>query len=148
MGDHFFGCDICQDVCPWNRKTLHKLFSTKPSAPVATSKNSASVKENSTGESVKSKDSNPDANAWTTSTKESMTEELQWILSLSNKQLLRELHGLPLLRAGAKGLKRNALIVIGNEQITALQSSVEKYLSHPSLGELAQWAIDRIEESR
>ncbi len=32
MGAHVFGCDICQDVCPWNRKapfTLNPAFSAR-----------------------------------------------------------------------------------------------------------------------
>ena len=36
MGPHVFGCDICQDVCPWNRRaprTNETIFRPKEFAP-------------------------------------------------------------------------------------------------------------------
>ena len=36
IGGHVFGCDICQDVCPWNRKapvTADSVFEPRPEGP-------------------------------------------------------------------------------------------------------------------
>ena len=106
MGDWFFGCDICQTVCPWNIK-LHKM------------------KDNFAQASSPSD--------------EGLIEDLRYILNASNKELMRKFKDTPLTRAGGRGLKRNALIVIGNKKLRSLKSDVEKYLSHEQLGELAEW---------
>lgn len=107
FSDLFFGCDICQTVCPWNIKVRDLI-----SPPI-----------------------------------EDPTEDLQLILTSSNKTLLRLFAGTPLSRAGGRGLKRNALIVIGNKKIRSLKNEVVAFLQDPELGELAQWTMDKLSDS-
>jgi epoxyqueuosine reductase len=115
MGDHFFGCDICQSVCPWNQKAL-------------------------------------DISPWETESKRilneqtrlNLQEDLEYILNTSNKELERTFRYTPLARSRGFGLKRNALLVIGNQQLTSLIPTVKKLILDPRLGELAHWALDRL----
>jgi len=114
IGDWFFGCDLCQTVCPWNQKAF---------------KNQLSI------ELVQNKSAD-EATA--------LEEELRWILTSSSKGLEKSLAGTPLSRAGGFGLKRNALIVVANRGMLALRTEVEALVDHPKLGELAQWALGRL----
>lgn len=110
FGSWLFGCDICQDVCPWNKKKLLKteLFSTADS--------------------------------------DQQRKELEWILTASNKEIGRKLHGSALARAAGTKLKRNALIVIANNKILSLRKNVHDLLQHPQLAELAQWTLNQLDQ--
>ncbi len=71
-------------------------------------------------------------------------DELRWILDSSNKQIQKSLKGTALMRAAGNKLKRNALIVVANCNIVELRDSVNKFLEHHYLGELAQWCLDQL----
>ena len=116
IGDWFFGCDLCQTVCPWNEK-IFKF-------------------EKSENQHIK----NPN-------TSEDEINFFHFILTASNKKLQKSFHGSPLLRATAFGLKRNALIVIGNKKIVELLGDVQTLQqlesTKPSskLLELVNWCL-------
>lgn len=105
FGNHFFGCDICQDVCPWNKKFL--VSKTNPS-------------------------------------RAEQIDSLRWILQSSNKVLANAFEGSALLRPRPLGLRRNALVVIGNSRFHELEPEVRMFLNHKKLGELAHWTLDLI----
>ncbi|WP_331340682.1 tRNA epoxyqueuosine(34) reductase QueG [Bdellovibrio sp.] len=114
IGDWFFGCDICQTVCPWNQKIFKGQLATEPIL------------------ALNDEQSN------------SLTEDLRYILTSSGKRLEKDFWGTPLARAGSFGLKRNALVVVGNKQISCLKNEVESLVNHERLGELATWALSRL----
>jgi epoxyqueuosine reductase len=112
FSDWFFGCDVCQTVCPWNEKVFGKteMQALTESRP------------------------NP-----------SLTDDLRWCLNASNSEMEKELRNTPLLRARARGLRRNALIVIGNLRLKELEQDVRNLIqNHPALEEVAVWTLGQL----
>jgi epoxyqueuosine reductase len=109
MGDWFFGCDICQDVCPWNEKVFRKRASPQTAPSEAT-----------------------------------LSEELRFFLTASNREMERQWGHTPLLRARPRGLRRNAILVAANKGLRELRPEIERWKEDAELGELARWALERL----
>jgi epoxyqueuosine reductase len=110
MGRHVFGCDICQDVCPWNRK-----------APVT---NAAEFQPRA----------------------ELVNPALDWLAEMSAEEFSRTLRGSPVRRAKLTGLRRNAVIAIGNSSDRRFLPLIEKLAGDQDevVAESAAWARRRL----
>lgn len=115
IGDHFFGCDLCQTICPWNQKVFGKALEIQPRRELSLDD------------------------------REALILELREILTLSGKKLQKLFAETALMRAGPFGLRRNALIVAANQGLTELMGEISSLQSHSQLGELAGWARAQLE---
>jgi len=136
MGNHVFGCDICQDVCPWNGRApitgapqfQPRVFPTPP-------ENCAEASVPLQGESL-------------------CLPRLEWLLGLSEADFRRLFRGSAVKRAKWRGLVRNACIAVGNSGLrpgTAEHQRISNLLERLAasdeqiLAESARWALSRIE---
>jgi epoxyqueuosine reductase len=110
FGDWFYGCDICQTVCPWNEKVFGRERMQHDAKPVTTEDHD----------------------------RLRLATELEEILVSSNRELLRRFLGTPLARARAFGLKRNALVIAANLKLASLGPAIEKLFDDEKLGRLAR----------
>lgn len=121
IGDWFFGCDLCQTVCPWNEK-IFRIKKIQASHLTSTDKMLALNHEEQS----------------------EMITFFKMILTSSNKSLQKHFYGTALHRSGGFGLKRNALIVIANRKMNELRNEVHSLTKDPKLAELAQWTIQQL----
>jgi epoxyqueuosine reductase len=107
MGRHVFGCDICQDVCPWNRK-----------APVTT------APEFQPREGL-------------------VNPALEWLAEMSREEFGERFRGSPVRRAKRSGLRRNAVIAMGNSGDPCFKPALEKLSADedPVVAESAKRAL-------
>lgn len=121
INDWFFGCDICQTVCPWNEK----VFRTKkiPASHLTATQPYLDI--------------NPEE-------QKALVDFLRMILTSSNKILQKHFYGTALHRSGGFGLKRNAMIVIANRKIKELRSEVEALAKNEKIKELVYWTLAQL----
>jgi epoxyqueuosine reductase len=141
MGRHVFGCDICQDVCPWNRRspiTQAKEFQPRTfpqTIPAIPQESLTVVAERTSEESL-------------------FLPRLEWLAAMSEDQFRATFRGSPVKRTKWRGLVRNACIALGNsapahgsphhERIRTLLSRLSAS-PEPLIAESAQWALSRIQ---
>ena len=113
MGRQVFGCDICQDVCPWNRKA-------------------------------------PATNVQEFQPRERLVDPaLVWLADLRANEFRETFRGSPVRRAKPSGMRRNAVIAMGNSGNREFVGTLEKLREDEDevVAESAAWALRQLEDS-
>lgn len=121
VGRQVFGCDICQDVCPWNKKARAARAVAPPVEDTELAPREALV--------------NP---------------ALDWLAAMSEADFGQWFFGSPVKRAKFAGLQRNLAISMGNSGLARFLPRLQKWASDddPVLSEAAQWAIAKLNASQ
>lgn len=120
VGDRLYGCDVCQEVCPWNVKFADVLPEGSPYAA---------------------------REALGARTARGLARD---VLALSPEEFREVFRGSPMKRAKLRGLARNAAVVLGNVGTTDDADVLERVRDGEDalLAEHAAWALDRLEAQR
>jgi epoxyqueuosine reductase len=117
QGDWLFGCDVCQEVCPWNTRARRR------------------VPEDAAGLRAALAAREP----W-------REPALAWLLGLDEAAGRAAVGGTALTRAKWRGLLRNALVAAGNSGDASLAPLLRRFAEGDDalLAEHAHWALARL----
>jgi len=134
MGNRIFGCDICQEVCPWNVK-----FAKESEEPAYQARR-AGDKEGSAGYTL--------AESSTLTLGPELTDgpELVDLMALTDEEFATRFSGSPVKRAKRRGLLRNVAVALGNWGGRQAAPALAKALDDPEplVRGHAAWALGEI----
>ena len=121
MGRHVFGCDICQDVCPWNRAAPVSLLPAFQPRPI------------------------PQAHSNAPET--AFNPPLELLAELSEEQFLEVFRGSPVRRPKYRGFLRNVAVAMGNSHDPKFRPILARLGNHADslVREHALWALAQLE---
>lgn len=122
QGSWLFGCDVCQEVCPFNQRRQRQV-NPQLSDPL--------------GLRARLEPRDP----W-------QPPSLAWVLDLDEDAWQEATRRSPLRRAKRRGLLRNALVAAGNSGDASLRPQLERHArgGDAMLAEHAEWALARLGE--
>jgi epoxyqueuosine reductase len=114
IGAHVFGCDICQDVCPWNRKA--------PATVAAEFQPRRGL----------------------------VNPALEWLAEMQAEEFRQVFRGSPIRRAKLSGMRRNAVVAMGNSGREEFRPTLQKLAQDedPVVAEHARFALERLARTR
>jgi epoxyqueuosine reductase len=133
IGRAVIGCDICQDVCPWNRKSpVTQLAAFQPRQFVPTAENRGNEKKCS--EAL-------------------FAPELEGLASLTQQEFSELFRSSAVKRAKWRGIVRNACVALGNSGVERDSDAHQRVVGllarlagsdDPLISEHARWALTRL----
>jgi epoxyqueuosine reductase len=128
VGANVFGCDICQDVCPWNSRRGSQETSFQPQT--------VSARKGETADSGSAP-----------SPFSLFHPLLEDLASLTEDDFRRVFAHSPIKRAKYRGLLRNLCVAMGNSGERRFIPRLKRLSRHPDpiVSEHARWALDRLQ---
>ena len=138
MGAAVIGCDICQDVCPWNRKApVTSLFAFQP-------RELSGIDAPGEDDREGSSDGTRFSLLW---------PELEWLAGLSQREFSAIFRQSAVKRAKWRGLVRNACVALGNSGLEKGAAEYPRMIrvldrlassDDALIADHAKWALERL----